>query len=105
MRPFTKMISIISGIAGRRAWIKRGSPTAPAAAGMLGVAYYHPELEEIGNGVNVWRLRGERDRDFAHRIATELAAKLNALEADLDRVITISKPQPPGSMQRNPNAR
>ena len=77
-------------IAGRRAWSMRGSPTAPtAAAGMLD--YYNAELEEIGTSVNVWRLRGERDRDFAFRIAIEIAAKLNALEADLDRVINLNK--------------
>jgi hypothetical protein len=53
--------------------------------------YYNAELEEIGNSVNVWRLRGERDRDFAFRISVEIAAKLNALEADLDRVINFDK--------------
>lgn len=77
-------------IAGRRAWIARGSPTAPgAAAGMLD--YYHAELEEVGDRVNVWRLHGEHDRDFAFRIAVEIATRLNALDRDLDRVISINK--------------
>jgi len=90
MAPFSKLFWNICGIVGRRAWTMRGSPTAPtAAAGMLD--YYNAELEEIGNSVNVWRLCGERDRDFAFRIATEIAARLNELEADLDRVININK--------------
>ena len=35
MVPFAKILSLISEIVGRRAWIMRGSPTAPAAADLL----------------------------------------------------------------------
>jgi hypothetical protein len=81
-----------SWIAGRRARIMRGSPSAPsAAAGMLGVNHYNAELEDIGNRVQVWRLRGENDRDMAFRIAVAIATRLNELEADLERVIRFNK--------------
>lgn len=79
-------------IAGRRARIMRGSPTAPrAAAGMLGLQHYNVELEELGDRYQVWRLRGENDRDLAFRAAVEIASRLVQLEADLERVIRFNK--------------
>lgn len=85
-----KFFSLLSGMVGRRAWIVRGSPTAPtAAAGLLD--FYHVELEPIGERVNLWRLHRECDRDFAFRIAVEIATRLNKLEADLDRVIAVNQ--------------
>ena len=89
---FDKLLPLLSKIAGRRAWIVRGSPTAPhAAAGMLVVHRYNPELEEIGGRFDVLRHRGEHDRDFAFRVATEIASRLHALQRDLDRVININR--------------
>lgn len=103
MVPFAKFFSLVFGIAGRRAWIPRGHPTAPsAAAGMLGVEYYNEVLESIGESVNVWRLRGERDRDYAFRIAVELADRLNKLEADLEKVLACD---PSASLSRNSSPR
>jgi len=68
------------------------APHAPGReAGMLALQYFNAELEEIGKRVEVWRLQREDDRNFAFRIATEIASKLNALEHDLDRVIHLNK--------------
>lgn len=64
-------------------------PAGECEAGAL--AFYHPELEPIGHDVNCWRLRNERDRDFAFRIAVEIAERLDKLNADLDRVINYDK--------------
>ena len=78
-------------IAGRCARIVR-SPTAPErAAGLLDLDFYHPQLDRIGSDVNCWRLPRERDREFAFRIAVEIAARLNKLDADLDTVIGYDK--------------
>ena len=66
------------------------SPIAPErAAGLL--EFYHSELESIGERVDVWRLHQERDREFAYRIAVEIADRLNRLEGELDRVINFDK--------------
>lgn len=80
-----------------RTWITglhslfRAPPAAECEAGVLD--FYHEQLEAIGNSVNVWRLRGERDRDFAFRIAVELCDRLNKLEAALDVVVAYERPQ------------
>lgn len=82
-------MSWFTEIAGRCARIMR-SPTAPErAAGLL--EFYHPVLDPIGDSVNVWRLRRERDRDYAFRIAVEIADRLNKLDAELNQVINYDK--------------
>jgi hypothetical protein len=47
------------------------------------------ELETIGNLVNVWRLRGENDWRFAHRIALALEESICEREDLLDIVISL----------------
>jgi hypothetical protein len=78
-----------------RSWIAglaRPHPAAPAGAcGPGALDFYHPVLEPIGNDLNCWRLRHEHDREFAHRIATEISLRLNKLDADLDRVCNYRK--------------
>ena len=82
-----------------RAWIaglaRPPAPTRERGPGVL--AFFHPELEPIGESVNVWRLRNERDRDYAFRIAVELCDRLNKLEAALDVVVAYERPnrEPP----------
>ena len=49
------------------------------------------ELENIGNVVNVWRLRKEPLRNFSHRIALELEASIMAREEMLAIVLSLQK--------------
>jgi len=47
------------------------------------------ELKAIGNTVNVWRLHGENDWRFAHRIALALEESICEREDLLDIVISL----------------
>lgn len=81
----TRLRSWIAGLHSRF----RAPPAAECEAGVL--AFFHLDLEPIGERVSCWRLRNERDRDFAFRITVEIADRLNKLEADLDVVINYDK--------------
>jgi len=83
----------IAGLASR----KPCAPHAPrrGEAGMLGVNYYNPELEAIGDRYQVWRCRGETDRDLAFKIAVEIATRMEQLQADLDRTVAFNKASRP----------
>jgi hypothetical protein len=58
----------------------------PRITGVLD--YYSPFLDdEVGEKVGCWRLPGERDRDYQHRLGIHITEKLNELEALLKRLL------------------
>ena len=58
----------------------------PRVIGVLD--YYHPVLDsEIGEQIGCWRLPGERDAAYAHRLGIHISEKQNELEALMQRLL------------------
>lgn len=55
--------------------------------------YYHQELEEVGEQLSCFRLRNERDDDYAFRLGLHLTDALNHHEALLKRVLNYKRGQ------------
>ena len=52
------------------------------------VDFYSTFLDdEVGEVVGCWRLSGERDRDYQHRLAIHISEKIAALEALEQRLL------------------
>ncbi len=52
------------------------------------IDYFCPFLDdEVGEVVGCWRLSGERDRDYQHRLAVHISEKIAALEALEQRLL------------------
>lgn len=50
--------------------------------------YYSPLLDdEIGEVVGCWRLPGERDAAYVHRLGIHISEKMNELEALMQRLL------------------
>lgn len=69
-----KLFPLYLEMVGRRAWITRGSPTAPAAA---------DRLDEIAERWSCWRLRSENPKHHRHRLQLHLHTLAIAIEDDL----------------------
>lgn len=78
MARINNLMSLLSGIAGRRAWIVRVSPTAPVAAA--------GKLDDIAVRWNCWRLSSESPRQHRHRLQLHLHTLAIAIEDDLRRL-------------------